>query len=170
MTSHRWKLKWNHLASGFTAKFSVQTLENRCRFVFKITLTVLTSISVEVSREIELVRRENKSRHHHVCSLIEHSSRPISAREIAQLWDKEKWYTPFLKHVSRLKKEGKKFSLLVSRSFISGYKPVVDKLVIPSILRVLLVYFTYMYSVNSTSFTPSPIWTDWRRKHHVVWT
>ena len=62
-----------------------------------------------------------------------------------------------MKHVSRLKKKGKKLSLLVSRSCISGYKPVVDKLVIPSILRFLLVYFTYTYSVNSTSFTPSPV-------------
>ena len=50
---------------------------------------VLTSISVEVSRKSRVAERENKWRHHHiifmVCSLIEHSSQPISARESAQL-------------------------------------------------------------------------------------
>jgi len=41
----------------------LQTMENCCRFVFTITLTVLTSISIEVSWN-------NKLCHHHVTSMV----------------------------------------------------------------------------------------------------
>ena len=57
--------------------------------LFTITLTILTSISVARERE-KKKQTKNKLCHHQVisvvCTLIEHSSRQISSREIAQLW------------------------------------------------------------------------------------
>ena len=53
-------------------------------FVVTITLTVLTSISVEVFCLSALYKEKNKLRHHHVisisCTLTEYSSRETSAR------------------------------------------------------------------------------------------
>ena len=55
---------------------------NCCRFVFTRTLTVS---DVHFRWRFSKKSRVNKLRHH-LCTLIHHSSRPISVREIAQLF------------------------------------------------------------------------------------
>ena len=69
----------------------VQTMENCCRFAFynnieSFDIHFRWSFTENRAREKE----KNKSRHHHiistVCTVFEHSSRPISGREITQLW------------------------------------------------------------------------------------
>ena len=74
----------------------LQTMENRCRFVFTITLTVLTSISIEVSWN-------NKLCHHHVtsmvCNLIKHSSQTIRVPVILHLFPVLQTVSSFILHV-----------------------------------------------------------------------
>ena len=97
-------LQWKHepQSSGFTYKvlkmltsflwsIGVQPMKNCCRFVFyMITLTGLMSIFEEVSRKIARARRRKPNwvtitSFPCLCSHIKHSSRPNSARKIAQL-------------------------------------------------------------------------------------
>ena len=95
MTSKCSKLKWNQgsRASVFTVKFwsiREQTMENCRRFVFYNNIDSSDDIYVEVSLKIARARKRTKKlRHHHVismvCSLIEQSSQPTSARGIAYL-------------------------------------------------------------------------------------
>ena len=69
----------------------VQTMENCCRLVFcnnieSFDVHFRWSFTENRAREKE----KNKSLHHQVismvCTVFEHSSRPISGREITQLW------------------------------------------------------------------------------------
>ena len=83
--------EWFHykvfnIMMSFLWSLRVQTVENCCRFFFTMTLTVL---NVHSSWTFLAEKEKNKLRHHWaisiVCTLIEQSSLPISAREIAQL-------------------------------------------------------------------------------------
>ena len=90
-------LQWKHepQSSGHFSSFlwsiGVQPMKNCCRFVFyMITLTGLMSIFEEVSRKIARARRRKPNwvtitSFPCLCSHIKHSSRPNSARKIAQL-------------------------------------------------------------------------------------
>ena len=69
----------------------VQTMENCCCLVFTITLTILMSISIEISwktvnaRKRKIASSPSHRFHGLFFTLIEHNCTPISAREIVQL-------------------------------------------------------------------------------------
>ena len=119
--------------------------KRRC-FVSKSTTVdffiVLSSISVEVSWKIVRGKGKNKWRHHDViswvCTLIEHSSPPISAREIAQLSGKRNLKFCFLINYFD-ENYWQRWTLWTSEIFFGS--------------RLLVVFYTYLRRWSTRKFT-----------------